>query len=249
MNKPSYSLTRVLENVEVAEGIYSLAVEGKFEGAPGQFYMLRAWEEEPLLSRPLSIYRLERDKICFLYHVGGRGTELLSRLDKGAEIKLTGPLGYGFEPQRLQGRIALVAGGIGIAPFDYTIKALKDNPKVTAIDLYAGFRSETYGLEEIEPLAEKVEISTEDGSAGYKGYVTDLFNPRGYDMVLCCGPTIMMKKVIESCKEAGVKVLASMEERMACGIGACLVCTCKTKDGNKRSCKDGPVFEGEELVL
>ena len=84
---------------------------------------------------------------------------------------------------------------------------------------------------------------------GHKGYVTELFNPENYDVVLCCGPEIMMKKVVKMCKEKNVPVYVSMENHMACGVGACLVCTCKTKDGNKRTCKDGPVFLGEDIVI
>lgn len=249
MNKAEYITSKVVENKEIAKGIFRLAVEGEFSANPGQFYMVRAWEKEPMLSRPLSLHKLEKDKIYFLYQVCGEGTEILKYLKAGDDIKVTGPLGNGFDTEAMKGRIAIVAGGIGIAPFNYVAEKLKENLNVESVDLYGGFRSEVYAVEEMKKSLDSVYISTEDGNLGQKGYVTENLNLKGYDMVLCCGPEIMMNKVINICKEQGIKVLVSTEKRMACGVGACLVCTCKTKDGNKRSCKDGPVFPGEDLVI
>lgn len=249
MNKAEYITSKVVENKEIAKGIFRLAVEGEFSANPGQFYMVRAWEKEPMLSRPLSLHKLEKDKIYFLYQVCGEGTEILKYLKAGDDIKVTGPLGNGFDTEAMKGRIAIVAGGIGIAPFNYVAEKLKENFNVESVDLYGGFRSEVYAVEEMKKSLDSVYISTEDGNLGQKGYVTENLNLKGYDMVLCCGPEIMMNKVINICKEQGIKVLVSTEKRMACGVGACLVCTCKTKDGNKRSCKDGPVFPGEDLVI
>ncbi len=211
--------------------------------------MVRAWEKEPVLSRPLSLHKLEKDKIYFLYQVCGEGTEILKSLKAGDDIKVTGPLGNGFDTEAMKGRIAIVAGGIGVAPFNHVAEKLKENTNVESVDLYGGFRSEVYAVEEMKKNLNSVYISTEDGNLGQKGYVTENLNLKGYDMVLCCGPEIMMNKVINICKEQRVKVLVSTEKRMACGVGACLVCTCKTKNGNKRSCKDGPVFPGEDLVI
>lgn len=249
MNKAEYITSKVAENKEIAKGIFRLAIEGEFSANPGQFYMVRAWEKEPVLSRPLSLHKLEKDKIYFLYQVCGEGTEILKSLKPGDDINLTGPLGNGFDTKGMKGRIAIVAGGIGIAPFNYVAEKLKDNIHIEAVDLYAGFRNEVYAVEEMTETLDRVHISTENGSFGQKGYVTENLNLKGYDMVLCCGPEIMMNKVIEICKAQKVKVLVSTEKRMACGVGACLVCTCKTKQGNKRSCKDGPVFPGEDLVI
>ncbi|WP_040212856.1 dihydroorotate dehydrogenase electron transfer subunit [Clostridium polynesiense] len=244
-----YRISRVLENEELAQRVYRLAVEGSYAAFPGQFYMLRAWENEPLLSRPISVHKVEDNKIHFIYQVCGQGTEILKSLKYGDEIKLTGPLGNGFPVGDLKGNIAIVSGGIGIAPFNYVVEKLKDNSEVNSIDIYAGFRSEVYAVDEMERWAESINIATEDGSTGYKGYVTDILNLENCDMVLCCGPEIMMNKVVKICREKGVKVLVSTEKRMACGVGACLGCTCKTKDGNKRSCKEGPVFSGDDLIL
>jgi len=156
-----------------------------------------------------------------------------------------GPLGNGFDLENIKGKIAIVTGGIGIAPMNYLIKSIKN----INMDIYAGFRDETYCTENFNNLVDNVVVATEDGSAGEKGYVTDYFHPEDYDLVLCCGPEIMMDKVILMCREKKIPLYVSMEKRMACGIGACLVCTCKTRFGNKRTCKDGPVFKGEDILL
>ncbi|KAJ51331.1 dihydroorotate dehydrogenase electron transfer subunit [Clostridium tetanomorphum] len=238
-----YRIEYVKDNKKVCQGIYKLSIEGKFEGKPGQFYMLRAWDKEPLLSRPISIHSIEGNTIEFLYAVVGEGTKILSSLKKGDSIKLTGPLGNYFPVNNIKGKVALISGGIGIAPMYEVAKNLKN----CQIDFYCGFRDEVYSVNEFEPFVNKINTSTESGAKGYKGYVTDILKPENYDIVLCCGPEVMMKKVINMCKEKNVPSYVSMEKHMACGVGACLVCTCKTKSGNKRTCKDGPVFLGEEL--
>ena len=128
-------------------------------------------------------------------------------------------------------------------------KELRKNNTAKSIDVYAGFRDEVYLIDEFKKYSDNVNVATNTGNYGTKGFVTDILNTENYDTVLCCGPEIMMKKVIEMCKETNTKVYVSMEKHMACGVGACLVCTCKTKDGNKRTCKDGPVFDGYYVEL
>lgn len=240
-----YSVEKVYSNKKIDDDIYEITIKGKFEGKPGQFYMLRAWDREPTLSRPISINNIHKDKITFLYRATGRGTEILSKLNMGDEIKITGPLGNGFDVEKIDGKIAIVAGGIGIAPMRYLINKLGN----CKIDLHVGFKNRSKTVENVEKKVDNIILSTEKGDFGHKGYVTDLLRVEDYDAIICCGPEIMMKKVIIMCKEKNVPVYVSMENRMACGIGACLVCTCKTKSGRKRSCKDGPVFLGEELVI
>ncbi|WP_026884627.1 dihydroorotate dehydrogenase electron transfer subunit [Clostridium akagii] len=240
-----YLVEKVYSNKKIDEDIYEISIKGKFEGLPGQFYMLRGWDREPTLSRPISINNIDEDKITFLYRVFGRGTEILSKLKVDDEIKITGPLGNGFDIEKIKGNIAIVAGGIGIAPMRYLINKLEG----CNIDLHVGFRNKSRTVDNVEKNVNNFYLSTENGDAGHKGYVTDLLKVENYDMVLCCGPEIMMTKVVEMCRDKKVTVYVSMENRMACGIGACLVCTCKTKSGRKRSCKEGPVFLGEELVI
>jgi dihydroorotate dehydrogenase electron transfer subunit len=243
--KPKYSVEKVYENIEITKGIFRLTVKGEFIANPGQFYLLRCWEGEPILSRPISIHNMDSEKITFLYQTKGQGVELLSKLKPEDEIQLTGPLGNGFDVDNIRGKVAIVSGGIGIAPMLYVLKSLKE----CTVDFYAGFRDEVYVLEELEGKANNIFVSTENGKAGHKGYITEIFNPKRYDLVLCCGPEIMMKKVVEMCNKSNIPIYVSMEKHMACGIGACLVCTCKTKEGNKRTCKDGPVFTGEDILF
>jgi len=242
-SKYNHTLCKVKENKQLTKDIYKLVIEGSFKGNPGEFYMLKCWEEEPVLYRPISIHHIDGNKIEFVYAAIGKGTKLISKLDAGDEVKLIGPLGNGFPIEEIKGKVAIVTGGIGIAPMEYVIKSLKD----CTVDLFLGFREEVYCIEELKPLVNSINLATEYGEIGHRGYVTEIFDPKGYDVVLCCGPEVMMDKVLKMCKETNTKIFISEEKKMACGIGACLVCTCKTINGNKKTCKDGPVFRGEEL--
>lgn len=250
-DKLNYSVCRVEKNVEIENNIYEIQFRGRFEGIPGQFYMIRAWNMYPLLSRPISIHYLDGDKITFLYQVVGQGTGKLSLLKTGDEVKLTGPLGNGFNIDNISGKVSIITGGIGIAPMLYLAKFIKEVSlkRDVHLDLYAGFRKNTYILDRFEKLVDNIYYSLEIGSKSEDRYITDIFHAERYDEVLCCGPEPMMKKVIEMCREKSVPAYVSMEKHMACGIGACLVCTCKTKHGNKRTCCDGPVFLGDDLII
>lgn len=238
-----YADCKVIENTEVIDSIMKMVVEGEFKIKPGQFFMLRAWDNYPFLSRAISVNDATDKTVTFLYQVIGKGTNILKSLKSGDSIKLLGPVGNGFDVEGIKGKVAVVAGGIGIAPMLYVVKNLKE----CQVDFYAGFRDKVYLIDEIEGYVNTTHIATEDGSIGYKGYVTGILDPKEYDLVLCCGPKVMMEAVFKICEAAGVTCYVSMEEKMACGVGACLGCTCKTKDGNKRVCKDGPVFEGREV--
>jgi dihydroorotate dehydrogenase electron transfer subunit len=242
---PRYAKSKVTENIEISKNIYSLTIEGSFDIMPGQFFMVRSWETEPLFSRPISVHDASDSSVTFLYEVRGRGTANLSILKSGDCLNVLGPLGKGFDVRCIKGRVAVVTGGIGAAPMLYTVKSLKCD----AVDLYSGFRDEIYSLEEFRSYTESIHIATDSGKHGHKGLVTEIFNPGGYSMVLCCGPEIMMKKVVEQCVNSGTPVLISMEKRMACGLGACLGCTCGTREGNRRTCKDGPVFDGRDVIF
>lgn len=239
-----YLTQKVLKNREISNGIYELTIDGSFKGSPGQFYMLRAWEYEPLLSRPISIHDIDNN-IIFLYQALGQGTKLLAKLKSGDKINLLGPVGNGFPIDDIDGKIAIVTGGMGIAPMNFVCKKLK----LKQVDLYCGFKDEVYGLTNAQNIAQNVYIATESGRNGYKGYVTEIFKAEKYDVVLCCGPEVMMEKVATMCRQNGVPIYVSMEKHMACGVGACLGCSCKTTNGNKRACVDGPVFLGSEVIF
>lgn len=238
-------------NTKIVDDIYQIEFKGDFTGKPGQFYMLRAWDIEPVLSRPISINYLDENKITFLYQVVGRGTEKMRLLKYGDKVKLTGPLGNGFDLNKISKKISIITGGIGIAPMLYLAKTIKhlSNNKDTSVDLYAGFKNVTYILDRFKDFVDNIYYTVEYGEYGKNRYITDIFQPGKYNEVLCCGPEPMMMKVVDMCRNESVPVYVSMDRRMGCGIGACLVCTCKTKQGNKRTCCDGPVFSGDDLVL
>lgn len=244
----TYRNAKVISNEEISKNIYKLVVEDNNKINAGQFYMLKV-KGQTLLPRPISICEKNENTLTFLYAVVGTGTKEYTELKENDEISLTGPLGNGFDLNKDYGKVALVSGGIGTAPMLELAKKLRENSKEQKIDLYAGFRDEVYLLDDFEQYVNEIKVSTNTGKHGHKGFVTDILNVEEYDTVLCCGPEIMMKKVIDMCKEKKVKIYVSMEKHMACGVGACLVCTCKTKDGHKRTCKDGPVFDGYYVEL
>lgn len=218
--------------------------------ACGQFYMLRAWkaEEAPLLSRPISVHRFDREKkeISFLYEVRGTGTQKLAALRPGDTVALTGPSGRGFPVDgTLGGAVALVGGGIGTAPLLLLCKQLCRAG--VRPDVYVGFRDATYGMDRFVPWCHDIFVATDSGNEGHHGLVTDLLDAKNYDIVLTCGPMVMMRGVAKLCAAANVPCLASLEKKMACGLGACLGCTCHTKIGPVTVCKDGPVFNAQEV--
>ena len=244
-NKGKYFKEKVIENIELSEGIYRMTVDGDYStDRAGQFYMLRSWGIEPFLSRPISIHDANSEGITFLYETVGEGTRLFSELKRGDFIELLGPLGNGFDTDNIKGKVAIVTGGIGIAPMGLVVKNLTD----CEIDFYAGFRDRDYSIDYIGNHVKNVHLSSDSGQVGHRGFIIDIFDPTGYDYVLCCGPTPMMKKVAQICNEKGVKSFLSLESHMACGVGACLGCTCETTKGKQRVCKEGPVFPGEEVL-
>lgn len=226
---------KVLKNEYVGEDMYLMEVEGSFKGEMGQFYMLRAWDNYPLLSRPISIHDISDNSISFLYKVFGEGTKILSKLKPEDTIKLEGPYGNGYE--KVEGKVALVGGGIGVAPLYLVAKNIEN------CDAYLGFRNEPILIDKYEEVCNEVKVAV--GNT----FVTDIIDINKYDYILTCGPTPMMEKLVKMVEGTNTKVMVSLENHMACGVGACLVCTCKTKFGNKKTCKDGPVFRGEDVIF
>ena len=226
---------KIIRNDYVGEDMYLMEVEGKFEGEMGQFYMVRAWDKYPLLSRPISIHDINENSISFLYKVVGEGTKILSKLKKDDTIKLEGPYGNGYE--KVEGKVALVGGGIGVAPLYLVAKNIQN------CDAYLGFRNEPILIEKYKGVCDEVNIAIGDT------FVTDIIDIEKYDYILTCGPTPMMEKLVKMVENTKTKLFVSLENHMACGVGACLVCTCKTKFGNKKTCKDGPVFRGEDVIF
>lgn len=233
-------MAEILQNERVNEDFYLMKVKEKNQAAMGQFYMLRAWNEYPVLSRPITVFDADPETVSFLYKVVGKEAEIFAELKAGDEITLDGPHGNGFP--EVKGKVALVGGGVGIAPLYLTAKTLKKLDPDTTVDIYLGFSGEPILTDRYEQVADKVTVNV-------GGFVTDDIDPCQYDYIMTCGPEIMMKVLYKKCKDmkAAAPVYVSMENRMACGIGACLVCTCKTSNGNRRACKDGPVMLGNEV--
>jgi len=182
----------------------------------------------------------------------GIGSRELTDLRPGEEALLIGPLGNSWSqvsvPPRnsrakLAGPIALIGGGVGIAPLLAYLQELGNRP----YDFYAGYRTGSFGLKFVRPRS--LVIATEDGSQGLKGRITDFFAPSGYNMVLACGPEAMLKIIADACIAGNIPCFISMERRMACGVGACLGCTVKTLKANRCCCSDGPIFSAGELCF
>ena len=258
MNATSCKVT-VLRQSTVAADIRCLTVQWPDSGRPakaGQFFMLRAWaaNETPILSRPISVHDFDAatGALTFLYQVKGEGTQKLAALKEGDTLTVTGPCGNGFDVAAIaraaggkNGKIAVVGGGIGTAPLLQLCAELAENG--VKPQLFAGFRDAGYGLDAFAPYCETIAVATDSGNEGHHGLVTDLLDAAAYDIVLTCGPMVMMRGVAKLCAAAGVPCLASLEKKMACGLGACLGCTCHTKIGPVTVCKDGPVFNAQEV--
>lgn len=242
MELSEYKSVEILENKKVSDDIYLMKLNASLKGAPGQFYMLKVGNLDPLLPRPISIYDVDENIISFLYQVVGKGTEIMAEKKPGDTIDILGPLGNGF---KIEGeKVAVVGGGIGIAPLLYLCKKLKSVNK--HVEVFLGYGTKPYLTEEFEKIADKVSIATEDGSVGHKGYVTEIIG-RDFDTLYSCGPNLMMKslKSLNICD----REYYSLEARMACGIGACLGCSIKTVNGMKRVCHEGPIFSKDEVIL
>lgn len=244
----NYTQQKVLSNKRLLGDIFVIEVsrpEGEVK--PGQFFMLKAWNDELSLMRPISVYRIDEAGLSFMYRVIGQGTQWLTQVKRNDKIRLLGALGNGFPCEEVKGRIALVGGGVGIPPLFETAKKL--TALENKVDVFLGYKDALFAFEEFADVCESLFVSSEAGFEGYKGFVTDLLEPAKYDAVFTCGPLVMMRKIITMCNESKTPVWCSMEKHMGCGIGACLVCSCKTVLGMKRACKDGPVFNGNDLIF
>ncbi len=245
----------ITDNSMLAEDIYSMWLEAKDiadNAKPGQFVSLYCKDGSRLLPRPISICEIDRAKgaVRLVYRVAGKGTKEFALLKGQDTIEAMGPLGNGFT---LEGKKALlIGGGIGIPPMLELAKQLNCEKEIVL-----GYRDIPFLNQEFVPYG-KVYISTEEGTIGTKGNVLDAIREHHLeaDIIFACGPTPMLRGIQSYALERGIRAQLSLEERMACGIGACLGCVCKTKETdhhsnvkNKRICKDGPVFYAQEVEL
>ena len=251
----------VISQEMLAPDIYSmwLQTEAASEAKPGQFISVYTNDGSKLLPRPISICEIDKaaGRLRIVYRVTGKdtGTEQFSKMSAGDTVPVIGPLGNGFPYEKAEGKkVFLMGGGIGVPPILELAKQMKCEKK----QILAGYRdAQTFLREEFEQNG-ALYISTEDGSVGTKGNVMDAIRENGLtaDMIFACGPTPMLRAIKTYAEENGIECYISLEERMACGIGACLACVCKSKEkdhhsnvNNKRICKDGPVFLSTEVEI
>jgi dihydroorotate dehydrogenase electron transfer subunit len=248
------SSVKVFDNREVFSGVNHLSLcapEIATEARPGQFVMVRCGEDT-LLRRPLSIHQVNEtgEEIALLYSVVGKGTHWLSQLKSGENIDLLGPLGNGFSIYPASRKLLLVAGGMGIAPLYFL--AQDAEKKGLSVTLLMGAQTAAQ-LEVCRPLSVETICATEDGTFGWKGLVTECLPDfvKGADQVFACGPMSMyrhMSRQKRRLKLEGKPVQISLEVRMGCGLGVCYACTVKTKSGLKQVCKDGPIFDLDDIL-
>lgn len=248
-------LCKLIYKKEIADGIFDFRVvcpEMAKDILPGQFLHI-ACGGNTFLRRPISICDSDGSVIRFIFEVKGEGTAELAKTEVGKEIDIMGPLGNTFVPEQIKySNPVIIGGGIGVFPL-YKLAKQLDKPKVIL-----GFRSKDRVVmeDEFSEIADTT-ICTDDGSYGYDGYAVNVLSEyikeNKCDIIFSCGPTPMLRAVKKIAEEAGIKCRLSLEQRMGCGIGACLVCSCETTftgtDKHKRVCKDGPVFWSEEVTL
>ena len=234
---------QIIENTPIAPGVFLLDLAGDTSAlkAPGQFCQIQI--PGFFLRRPVSVCDWDETGMTLIYKAVGQGTDALSRMETGGTLDILNGLGNGYDLGRAGEQPLVIGGGVGVPPLYALTKALLAQGKRPRVILGFNRAEEIFLLDSFQDLGADVVLTTADGSAGRRGFVTDAL-PEGYDSFFACGPLPMLKAVSKACGTPGQ---LSLEERMACGFGACMGCTIQTKNGPKRVCKDGPVFGKEEL--
>lgn len=239
------SYYKILSNRRIAKNVFEMKLSGDTSAMilPGQFVNIKI--DGDFLRRPISVCDYDENTFTIIYKVVGKGTNQMSAMQSGAWLDILTGLGNGFNPEVCGDNPVLVGGGVGVPPLYKLAKELiAENKKVSVI---MGFNAadEIFYKEDFEALGANIYIATADGSCGTKGFVTDVLKDLDYSYIYTCGPEPMLKAIYNIAKTSGQ---FSFEERMGCGFGVCMGCSCKTKYGNKRICADGPVLEKEEII-
>ena len=236
-------LFTIKENVALTDSVYKMTLSGDTTDIKcGQFVNIKL--DGLYLRRPISVCDCEDGVLTLVYKVVGKGTEQMSKMKDGALDILTG-LGNGYDTSLSEEKPLLLGGGVGVPPLYKLCKELIKEGKKPTVILGFNTESEIFYENEFKALGAEVKVTTADGSYGIKGFVTDAMKDTDYTYIYTCGPEPMLKAVYNASATSGQ---FSFEERMGCGFGACMGCSCKTKYGNKRICKDGPVLEKEEII-
>ena len=235
----------VTENICIAPAIYKMQLEGDVSAItrPGQFINLKL--DGFYLRRPISVFDLSEKSVTIIYKVVGNGTKYLATVEKGTQIDTLTGLGNGYDTTVSGDTPLLLGGGLGVPPMYLLAKKLIAEGKNVSVILGFNKKEEIFCEKEFEALDAKVIITTVDGSYGVKGFVTNAMKNIDYPYFYCCGPEPMLRAVYKASKTSGQ---LSFEERMGCGFGACMGCSCKTITGYKRICKDGPILVKEEIL-
>ena len=240
------SVFSIVRNTKIAEGIYLMKLAGDTSAitAPGQFVNLKL--DGYYLRRPISVCDWDAGELTLIYKVLGHGTEAMTAYPAGKELDVLTGLGNGYDLAKSGEAPLLVGGGVGIPPlYGLARRLIAEGKKPSAVLGFNG-AADRFFVSEFEALGVPVTVTSADGSIGKRGFVTDaMADIHAYTYLYTCGPEAMLKSVYAACESSGQ---FSFEERMGCGFGACMGCSCKTKYGSKRICKDGPVLEKEEIV-
>ena len=229
----------------IANDVVKMVLEGNTDGitASGQFVNVKL--DGFYLRRPISVCDYDENSLTLIYKIVGEGTLAMSKYEKGTELDILTGLGNGYDLSKSGDAPLLIGGGVGVPPMYNLCKKLVAEGKNPTVILGFNSKCDVFYEDEFAALGAKVLVTTADGSYGIKGFVTDAMDGLDYTYFYTCGPEPMFKAVYNASKTSGQ---FSFEERMGCGFGACMGCSCKTKYGNKRICKDGPVLEKEEII-
>lgn len=255
---------RIVSSEQVSDETFKLVFAGKdiSESArPGQFVMIKIDEERTFLRRPFSICEVDKNKFSVVFKVVGTGTKILAQKRPNEILNIIGPCGNGYPAILFPASVIFLAGGVGVASLLFLAQKLKNLSGSSFAFIGAKTEKEVLLKDNFEKLGYRVIVSTEDGSFGSKGLISDVFYSylksglqKTKTLVYACGPKPMLKKVAEICQKKNIKCYVSLEEHLACGVGACMGCVVKVRDLQtgklkyKRVCKDGPVFSAEEIV-
>jgi dihydroorotate dehydrogenase electron transfer subunit len=236
---------KLKENKKIAKNTYEWVLTGDTSDvtASGQFVNIKL--DGFYLRRPISICDFDDKTVKIIYKVVGYGTEVMAKLEEGGSLDILCGLGNGFDTSKSGKKAVLIGGGVGVPPMYNLCKKLISEGKDVTVILGFNTKDEIFYEEEFKALGANVCVSTVDGSYGTKGFVTDILKDLEYDYFFTCGPMPMFRAIEKIAATSGQY---SFEERMGCGFGACMGCSCKTKYGYKRICRDGPVLEREEII-
>ena len=240
-------LFSITQNEKIAQSVYKMRLSGDTSAIQkaGQFVNIKL--DGFFLRRPISVCDYTAEELLIIYKVVGKGTEKMSAMEKGEQLDILTGLGNGYDLTVKTERPVLIGGGVGVPPLYKLAKELKKQGKRVSVILGFNSENEIFFEDEFKEIADRVLICTADGSYGIKGFVTDAVKDIDFDYFFTCGPEPMFK-ALESTIDKNISGQLSFEQRMGCGFGACMGCSCKTLTGNKRICREGPVLFREEII-